>query len=443
MALEPVKPSLGTMVGERLREVRKARKLTQSQLAGDDFSVSYISAIERGQIQPSLRALEIFAHRLGLLSKDLLLGSPAGKSEHTPLAKESEEEETDWQLVVAQLLLLQGSLSQAIQSLQQLSLKAITTTQRTRALYLLALAYSRTNQWQESDHTLSEAMRLVKDTSSLTAIRMQDLQGVIHTHIHSHNQGLALHQQCREKLEAEQYKDIFLMADVYTQLGNHMLYFDRIEEARAMFTLALQQTETLTASDLAALYAELSRQCLATNEYLQGRLYAYKSLDLMSHISGQARYSELHHMLGRAMLKGDRDQALIYLTDASGKIPLDVPGRASIQVHLALWELAGENVTEAKNHAKQAQELLASQGDSIIAADALLTLGKVEYAQKHYRAGDAHFEDGLAMLERLNAYEDLAEQLAQYAQMLENRNELSRAIQYWKKAYETRQKLSK
>src|ERR1700693_5650718 len=63
---------IGQTVGAKLRAARLARKFTQSQLAQPDFSVSYVSAIERGQIHPSLRALEIFAQRLGLSSSDLL-----------------------------------------------------------------------------------------------------------------------------------------------------------------------------------------------------------------------------------------------------------------------------------------------------------------------------------------------------------------------------------
>src|ERR1700724_3739243 len=64
--------SIGQSVGAKLRTARLAKKYTQGRLAQPDFSVSYISAIERGQIHPSLRALEILAIRLGLSSTDLL-----------------------------------------------------------------------------------------------------------------------------------------------------------------------------------------------------------------------------------------------------------------------------------------------------------------------------------------------------------------------------------
>src|SRR5437588_8146895 len=113
---------IGQTVGAKLRAARLARKYTQSQLAQPDFSVSYISAIERGQIHPSLRALEIFAQRLGLSSKELIQGSSGGESLSTVALTENDEAEDDWQLLVAHIQILQGAFSQAIQSLQQLLL---------------------------------------------------------------------------------------------------------------------------------------------------------------------------------------------------------------------------------------------------------------------------------------------------------------------------------
>ena len=440
MATEPVQPPIGKMVGARLREVRKAKKLTQSQLAGKDFSVSYVSAIERGQIHPSLRALEIFAQRLGLSSKELLLG---GESLSTAALTENDEAEDDWQLLVAHVQILQGAISQAIQSLQQLLLKSLSNARRVRASYLLALAYSRMNQWQESDHMLSEAARLMKDTTSQFALQLQLLQGIIQAHIHTNRQGLELHLQCRERIDAQARPDIFLKAEVYAELGNDMLQLERNGEARDLLTAALQLIEPLTPLELAAMYYELSKERLETNEHYQAALYAYKSLRLAAIIAAQARHEELHHMLGHALLQSDRDQALTYLANASAELPRDAFVQASAYAQLAILELGENNVTAAKSHAKQAQALLDSNEDSLIAADALLAMGKVEYAQKRYKAGDTNFEAGLAMLERLDAREDLAEESVHYAQLLENRNDQSRAIQYWKKAYETRLKMKR
>lgn len=60
-------------LGERLRSTRYARNLTQQELAGATFSKSYISAIERGKMMPSLPALRLLAQRLDV-SLAFLLG---------------------------------------------------------------------------------------------------------------------------------------------------------------------------------------------------------------------------------------------------------------------------------------------------------------------------------------------------------------------------------
>src|SRR3989442_14772010 len=94
MSTDQSNSKLGQSVGAKIRAARQAKKYTQSQLALPDFSVSYISAIERGQIHPSLRALEILAKRLGLPSTDLIPehsqdGSSTGASLGDPMNEEA------------------------------------------------------------------------------------------------------------------------------------------------------------------------------------------------------------------------------------------------------------------------------------------------------------------------------------------------------------------
>src|SRR5216110_1240866 len=110
--MSPEAPSnkIGKSVGEKLRAARVAQHYTQSQLAAPDFSVSYISAIERGQIHPSLRALEILARRLDLSSTDFLpeksQDTSAGNGDVVVNTPSSEEEATALTLVEAQVSIL-------------------------------------------------------------------------------------------------------------------------------------------------------------------------------------------------------------------------------------------------------------------------------------------------------------------------------------------------
>ncbi|MFL6040714.1 MAG: helix-turn-helix domain-containing protein, partial [Gaiellales bacterium] len=48
-------------VGERVRELRRARGLTQAELGGSRFSKEYVSQVELGKTRPSAAALESFA----------------------------------------------------------------------------------------------------------------------------------------------------------------------------------------------------------------------------------------------------------------------------------------------------------------------------------------------------------------------------------------------
>src|SRR5258707_15327665 len=73
--------TVATRVGKNIREVRTKLGLTQAQLAAPEFSISYISAIERGKIRPSLKALSILAKRLDVPLTFLLEGSPEGVRE--------------------------------------------------------------------------------------------------------------------------------------------------------------------------------------------------------------------------------------------------------------------------------------------------------------------------------------------------------------------------
>src|SRR6516162_6128448 len=56
----------GVRLGERLRQLRVAAGLTQSELAGDRFSKEYVSQIERGKTRPTEGTIEWLADRLGV-----------------------------------------------------------------------------------------------------------------------------------------------------------------------------------------------------------------------------------------------------------------------------------------------------------------------------------------------------------------------------------------
>src|SRR6185437_114390 len=160
---------IGQSVGARLRAARLAKKYTQNQLARPDFSVSYISAIERGQIQPSLRALEILAQRLELSTTDLL---PVHSTLAGALMFESGKttvggEEREILLLEAQIAIYQKNPARAIEMLRRvLPHKSDRHQEKSSALhYVLGWAYLEEGHLQESEQQLAEAARLAREST--------------------------------------------------------------------------------------------------------------------------------------------------------------------------------------------------------------------------------------------------------------------------------------
>src|SRR5207248_11090122 len=56
----------GARLGERLRQLRVAAGLTQTDLAGERFSKEYVSQIERGKTRPTRETIDWLAAKLGV-----------------------------------------------------------------------------------------------------------------------------------------------------------------------------------------------------------------------------------------------------------------------------------------------------------------------------------------------------------------------------------------
>ena len=68
----PAEGSSSLPVAVRIGELRQQRGLTQEELAAPEFTEGYVSALERGAVRPSFKALEVFARRLGVSVADFV-----------------------------------------------------------------------------------------------------------------------------------------------------------------------------------------------------------------------------------------------------------------------------------------------------------------------------------------------------------------------------------
>jgi tetratricopeptide (TPR) repeat protein len=276
------------------------------------------------------------------------------------------------------------------------------------------------------------------------SLQILNLLGTVYASMHNYAQSLQTHQRCLDMLENMQPLNPFLMAQVYTNMGLHFTYLNKFQQAIEMFQRALTLTETLSNPDqLRSTYWQLFQHAIEINDYQQANRYGYKMLQVSFQEYSQSLRSEIYYYLGRAMLHGDQQTAYAYLekTLVEAEAMRDQLVLASVTTQLAQWLFAHDKISEAQEQAEKAFVLASLYNDSIIKAEALITLGKVAFAQKSYEVGDGHFVAALKMLEQLGTPEELADGSATYSQLLEEQGRMSEAIFYMRQAFATHQRM--
>jgi tetratricopeptide (TPR) repeat protein len=449
MAPEQLPSKIGKSVGEKLRAARVAHNYTQGRLAAPDFSVSYISAIERGQIHPSLRALEILAGRLGLSSTQLL-PNRAQHEDRTAVSlnnSERDEDEIELLLLEAQTLIRKDASVEAITILEKMPTKRLKRPQLLQHHYLLGWAYLQEQRIQESEQILAEAAPIAKELNdTYLNLKIQYLRGLVYGEMHNSSQALLYYQRCISLLEETKPRDFFFLAQVYQQMGQQHAYQEEFEQSLIMYNNAISLISRLIEpQEIKAFYWEFSQNYAETKAFDLAKLYVYKCLYLNDMERSRKLKSELQHYLGRAYMQGDHEQAGAYLDNAlqQESVIQDPLSLASVSIHKAEWHIARKELDAAEIYAQQALHLVESQGDSIIAAEVFLTLGRIEYAAAKFDESDKHFVTGLNIMERVGSQEQLAEQSVQYAQLLEERGLAQEAFIYFKRAFQSGQKAGK
>src|SRR3954452_9535076 len=98
-----------TTFAERLRDLRRAAGLSQTELAGDGISPSYVSLLESGRRMPSPAVAALLAAKLGCSASQLLDGEPSERERRVQL-----------ELAYAELALRHEGAADAVSRLQAL-----------------------------------------------------------------------------------------------------------------------------------------------------------------------------------------------------------------------------------------------------------------------------------------------------------------------------------
>src|SRR5260221_2702472 len=199
--------AVAARVGTNIREVRTKLGMTQAQLASPEFSISYISAIERGKIRPSLKALSILARRLDVPLTFLLEGSPAGAAEaravgYSP-ADSGPDQRIDVDLLQANVLVQQGRYKDAEQLLAPIQPERITTDQVYRLYYLRGEIHLAAGEYQEAVVDLRSAVSQGEGLNDGEYIeRARNLLGTAYFSLYNYTLAMENHFKCNAAIES-------------------------------------------------------------------------------------------------------------------------------------------------------------------------------------------------------------------------------------------------
>jgi tetratricopeptide (TPR) repeat protein len=433
-------------VGDNIREVRTKLGMTQAQLAAPEFSISYISAIERGKIRPSLKALSILARRLDVPLTFLLEGSPAGAAEaravgYSP-ADSGPDQRVDVDLLHAHVLIQQGAYSEAQKLLEPIQPDRVTTDQVYRLYLLRGQVHLGVGEYQEAVVDLRSAVSQGEALNDIEYTeRARNLLGKAYFLLYNYTLAVENHLRSNAAIESGQIADPIFSLEVFSNLANDYFRLGELEKSISFYYRALELLDAMNrdSKSFARKYMEISQHYKTAGKLGMAREYAMQSLAIYEMRDEQRLVGMTHLRLGRALEKqNDLDGAEKEYRRAV-EIERELKDEISASIcHTGLAELLLKRgqYTEAEAEAQEALAYARSGGDAQTQGQALITLALIRDQAGNFAATDQYFTEALELLDTSNAHDIAASAYFRFANLLEARGEVQRSLSAIKKAYE-------
>lgn len=432
-------------LGQRLRRARLSRNLTQGEVAKNQFSVSYISAVERGQIRPSLGALEKLAERLQIPVIDLLgeaeleiKGGPSGETREG--GADRLRDDIDIRLREGRIFSLQGKGDEAIALLTRLSAQQLSLRESASVRLQLAAAYNRQGRADDARREAQEGLPTAErlGDAELTA-RLYNELGNAYLLLHSHALALDSYRASLRGLESSNMSDPALRFTVVSNIGMVHEQLDEHEEALTYLQRAAESARDVMNPELqGAAYWSLSQAYATRGNAAQARAYAMRSLAAYEETDNRRMVAQVYTRLGGEFVRAgqiEEAQAQLRVAYDIASAQQDARGMADAQRNLARVYLQERRLDEAATAAHGALRLAEELGDEVQRAESLLVLAQLQEQQQALQEAERHYEEAIALLQEFGTTERLRQAYAQYSEFLERRGENARAFEMLKQAY--------
>jgi tetratricopeptide (TPR) repeat protein len=388
----------GLSLGERLRQLRVAAGMTQTDLAGDRFSKEYVSQIERGKTRPTRETIDWLALRLGVDAAFLANGVSA-----------DERGRVDAALARAEALLEARRNDEALEQFESIRAAVLATgiqELESRALSGEATVRMRAGEVREAIALLERARSLSEGTSFSDVERADVLfrLGVARYKLNSIQTSIGLFDEALKVAERSEIPSDQLRSNILAWRSRCYRRRRDLEAAREDVERALELAEGLNDKRTAAdVYFQASIIADREGHWVLARSYAERAKAVYEELSDRGNLGRLLNNLGGInFLLGHPEEAVDFLKDAV-RIALEVGNDAEAahavngiaQVHLRTGDVA-----RAEEQARYALELLGDRVDEtaeignaqLVLGRALLEQDRLDEADEALQAGERAYD---------------------------------------------------
>jgi tetratricopeptide (TPR) repeat protein len=400
----------GLRLGERLRQLRVAAGMTQTDLAGDRFSKEYVSQIERGKTRPTRDTIDWLARQLGVDAGFLAKGVSA-----------DERGRVDSALARADALLEARRNDEALEEFESIRAAVLATGMaelEVRALSGEATVRMRKGEVREAIALLERA-RAASEGTAFSDVERADVLfrlGVARYKLSSIQTAIGLFDEALKLAERSEIPSDQLRSNILAWRSRCYRRRRDLEAAREDVERALELAEGLNDKRTAAdVYFQASIIADREGHWVLARSYAERAKAAYEELSDRGNLGRLLNNLGGInFLLGHAEEAVAFLKDAV-RIALEVGNDAEAahavngvaQVHLRTGD-----IQRAEEQARYALELLGDRVDELaeignaqlVLGRALLEQDRLDEAEEAFRAGEQAYDQLSSASHRASAW---------------------------------------
>ena len=403
-------PAAGSRLGERVRALRVAAGLTQTELAGERFSKEYISQIERGKTRPTDATIAWLAQQLGVDASFVASG-----------VSTEERTKVEAQLTHAEALAASHQYEEAVEAFREASpgvRQTGSSALELRALAGEAWSLQELGRVPEAIDLLAAARELTERSEFSDVDRAQVLLSLgvcryklssISTAVALLDESLALAERPGLPVGALRSEILQWRSRCHRRLRDYVAARDDAERA-----LELAQ-DVGDRRAIGSAYTQASLIAQRQGHYVLARSYAQRAKELAQQLNDERAEGRLLLMLGGlTLLLGDEEHAVEHLKASYARaLDSDSPADAAQALEgLARVHLNRGEYDQADALARNALELLQGREDylhevcpsQLVLGRALLERGRLDEAEEAFRAADAAAEQMASISHRTEAW---------------------------------------